>query len=196
MNVRCIVAGWNYSFGRKGRGNASFLNEDGQKHGYDVLIVPPETLDDGTPISSSLVRKLLREGKINEVNNLLGHAFTLTGTVKDGKHLGHHLGFPTANILTWKRKALPKHGVYTCVAEIKEKIFPAVVNIGIQPTIPSGEVTIEAHILEDCPNMYGRKIRLTPMMLLREERQFDSLQALKEQIEKDCIQARKMFDMA
>ena len=194
--VRAVVAGWNYSFGRKGRGNADMLAEDGRKNGYKVLIVPPETLEDGTAISSSLVRQKLKEGKISEADSLLGYDYSIIGTVAQGKHEGRKLGFPTANIEPWKRKALPRYGVYTCLLETEGKMLPAVANIGVQPTIPSGHVTVEAHVLEPCPTLYGRKVRLTPLKMLREERRFESPEALRYQIEKDRDDALKLFDMA
>lgn len=195
-DVRAVVAGWNYSFGRKGRGNADMLAEDGKKNGYKVLIVPPETLEDGTAISSSLVRQKLKEGNIAEASGLLGYDYTILGTVAQGKHEGRKLGFPTANIEPWKRKALPKYGVYTCLVETEEMTLPAVANIGVQPTIPSGHVTVEAHILEPCPALYGRKARLIPLTMLREEKRFDSPESLRKQIEKDRDEALKLFDMA
>lgn len=196
MDIRAVVAGWNYSFGRKGRGDADLLKKDGRVHGYRTLIVPPESLDDGTAISSSLVRMKLREGKVDEAADLLGHEYTITGTVAQGKHKGRTLGFPTANITPWKRKALPEYGVYTCLLETEEDTYPAVANVGVQPTIPSGIVTVEAHILGSGPDLYGRKVRMIPLMMLREEKKFDSPEALKIQIEKDRNEALKLFDMA
>ena len=196
MKVRAVVAGWNYTFGRKGRGDADLLTADGKAHGYRVLIVPPETLEDETAISSSLVRKMLKEGRIGEARDLLGHDYTITGTVVRGKKQGRTLGFPTANIEPWKRKALPKFGVYTCLLDTGETTFPAVTNIGNQPTMPSGHVTVEAHVLEEVPALYGKKVRLTLLTMLREEKRFDSPEALREQIEKDRDEAMKLFDMA
>jgi len=196
VKIRGIVAGWNYSFGRKGRGNAKMLQRDGLVHSYRVLIEPPVTLTDGTVISSSLIRQRLKEGKTDTAAELLGFNYTLTGTVAQGKHEGHRLGFPTANIEPWRRKALPRYGVYVCLLETETETLPAVVNIGIQPTLPSGRVTVEAHILDKNPVLYGQKVRLTMMNMLREERRFDSPEALKHQIEQDRINAMKAFDMA
>ena len=194
--VRAVVAGWNYSFGRKGRGNADLLAADGEVYGYKVRIVPPATLEDGTVISSSLVRQKLREGFIEEAAKLLGHGYTLSGTVAQGKHRGQILGFPTANIEPWKRKALPKYGVYTCLAETNDQMMPAVVNIGTQPTLPSGKVTVEAHMLDGSHDLYGRKIRLTLLAMLREEKKFDSPEELMIQIGEDREEALRLFDMA
>ena len=196
MNVRAVVAGWNYSFGKQGRGDPELLQEDGRQHGYRVMIVPPETLDDGTATSSSLIRQQLKDGLVTKAAELLGHDYTMTGTVGQGKHQGHELGFPTANIEPWKRKALPRYGVYACTLETGKEILPAVANIGIQPTLPSGKVTVEAHILKDCPDLYGHKVRVSLRGMLREEKRFASVPELKEQIEKDREQALRIFHMA
>lgn len=196
IRIRAVVAGWNYSFGRMGRGGPDLLREDAAAHGYEALIVPPETLPDGTAISSSLVRQKLREGRTEEAADLLGRPYTLTGTVAQGKHEGSRLGFPTANIEPWKRKALPKYGVYTCLLATADRTLRAVANIGLQPTLPSGRVTVEAHALEACPDLYGRKARLTLLSMLREETKFSSPEALKEQIAKDRQKALELFGMA
>ena len=196
ITVRGIVAGWNYSFGKNGRGNADLLREDGEKHGYKVIIVPPTTLEDGTVISSSLVRRSLQDGDMQKVSELLGYTYSLTGTVAQGKHQGHKLGFPTANIEPWKRKALPKFGVYTGMLETDTEMLPAVVNIGIQPTIPSGKVTVEAHILTESPELYGQKVRLSLLKMLRPEKRFDSVEELTQQIEQDRTEALRLFHMA
>ena len=196
LKVRAVVAGWNYSFGRMGRGNAELLKTDGEKHGYKVLIEPPAKLEDGTVISSTLIRQTLKEGSTERAAELLGYNYSLTGTVAEGKHQGHGLGFPTANIEPWKRKALPKYGVYTGLLETENDTLPAVVNIGVQPTMPSGKVTVEAHALTESPELYGQKVRLSLLKMLREEKKFDSLQELTEQIEKDRNEAMKLFDMA
>ena len=196
LDVRAVVAGWNYSFGRQGRGNAELLQADGVKHGYQVLVEPPAKLEDGTIISSTLIRQMLKEGNTERAAELLGYHYTLTGTVAQGKHQGHGLGFPTANIEPWKRKVLPKYGVYTGLLETANDTLPAVVNIGVQPTIPSGRVTVEAHVLTESPELYGQKVRLSLLKMLREERQFRSRQELSEQIESDRNEAMRLFDMA
>ena len=196
LDVRAVVAGGNYSVGRMGRGNADLLQEDGEKHGYQVLVEPPATLEDGTVISSTLIRQMLKEGNTQRAAELLGYPYALTGTVAQGKHQGHGLGFPTANIEPWKRKVLPKYGVYTGLLETANDTLPAVVNIGVQPTIPSGKVTVEAHALIESPELYGQKVRLSLLKMLREEKQFRSREELAEQIEKDRNEALRLFDMA
>ena len=138
----------------------------------------------------------LKEGNTERAAELLRYPYALTGTVAQGKHQGHGLGFPTANIEPWKRKALPKYGVYTGLLETPNDTLPAVVNIGIQPTIPSGKVTVEAHALTESPELYGQKVRLSLLKMLREEKQFRSREELAEQIERDRNEAMRLFDMA
>lgn len=196
MRVKAVVAGWNYTFGRRGEGNAEMLREDGRKNGYDVIIVPPVKTDDGTAISSSLIRQRLAEGNIDDAEKLLGYPYMLTGTVTQGKHQGQQLGFPTANIETWHRKALPRFGVYACLLRFSGETLHAVTNIGVQPTLPSGRVTVEAHVLEECPELYGQKVRIFLTHMLREERKFESTGQLKEQIEQDRLATLKYFNMA
>ena len=194
MDVRAVVAGWNYTFGRKALGNAEMLRRDGEEHGYDVLIEQPVTRKDGTAISSSLIREELQAGNMEEADTLMGGPYTLTGTVVEGKHEGHLLGFPTANIAYPLRKVLPAYGVYTCLIDTSEHFYTGVVNIGIQPTLPSGKVTVEAHVLDGNPELYGQKVRLTVIDRLRGEIKFHSLDELKEQIEKDRERAIRLFE--
>ena len=196
LDVRAVVAGWNYSFGRKGRGTAELLKADGEKHGYKVIIEPPAMLEDGTVISSTLIRQNLKEGKTERAAELLGYQYSLTGTVAEGKHQGHGLGFPTANIEPWKRKVLPKYGVYTGLLETENDTLPAVVNIGMQPTMPSGKVTVEAHALTESPELYGQKVRLSLLKMLRPEKRFNSVEELTQQIEQDRTEALRLFHMA
>ena len=193
MNVRAVIAGWNYTFGRKGRGDADMLREDGKKYGYDVVILPPVTTEGGTILSSSAVRERIAAGKIPEAEEMLGHGYQLSGRVRDGKHIGHKIGVPTANVAVDFRKQLPAFGVYPCFLETNGEQYRAVVNIGVQPTIPSGQVTVEANVLDGEPELYGMNVRLTIGKMIRAERKFDSPEELKEQIRADQAAALRWF---
>ena len=193
VDVKAVIAGWNYSFGRKGRGDADMLLEDGKKHGYDVVILPPVKTGDGTVLSSSAVRERIAGGMIPEAEEMLGHPYQLNGRVRDGKHIGGKLLVPTANVAADPRKQLPAYGVYPCRLETAEACYPAVVNIGVQPTIPSGQVTVEANVLEGQPELYGKHVRLTIGKMIRAERKFASAEELREQIELDRETARAFF---
>ena len=185
VKLRAVVAGWNYTFGKGGRGDAELLQQDGKKNGYDVMIVPPVMTENGEIISSTLIRGLLMEGRIGEAGKLMGHPYELRGRVGDGKHLGHRIGVPTANVDPGPRKQLPAFGVYPCRMITADGVMPAVVNIGIQPTLPSGKVTVEAHVLDGEPELYGRDVRLEPGDRIRPERKFGSAEELTAQIRQD-----------
>jgi len=193
VGLRAVVAGWNYTFGKGGKGDAELLQKDGREHGYDVLIVPPVMTDRGEIISSTLIRKKLQEGLMGEAETLMGHPYELHGRVTDGKHIGHQIGVPTANIRIGSRKQLPAFGVYPCRMITTEGENPAAVNIGIQPTIPSGGITVEAHVLDGKPELYGRNVRLIPGDRIRPERKFDSVEALTAQIREDQEVVRKWY---
>ena len=196
IDVRAVVAGWNYTFGRKAEGNAEMLRRDGERFGYDVLIEQPVTREDGTAISSSLVREELQAGNMDEADDLMRGPYTITGTVVEGKHEGRLLGYPTANIAYPVKKVLPAYGVYTCMMETSEEMYAGIVNIGVQPTMPSGKVTVEAHALEGKADLDGRKIRLTVSERLRPEHRFASAEELERQIARDKEKALELFDMA
>ncbi len=196
MDVRAVVAGWNYTFGRKAEGNVELLLKDGREHGYDVLIEPPVNREDGTAISSSLIREELQEGNVDEVCRLMSGPYMVTGTVVEGKREGRRLGFPTANIEYPLRKALPAYGVYTCVLETTDEVFSGVVNVGVTPTLPSGKVTVEAHALDGSPDLYGKKVRLTLLERLRAEHRFETVEELEKQIAADKEKAKEFFGMA
>lgn len=171
------------------------LRRDGEKYGYDVLIEQPVTRKDGTAISSSLIREELLAGNTEEADDLMGAPYTITGKVVEGKHEGRLLGFPTANIAYPSKKVLPAYGVYTCLMETTEEMYAGVVNIGRTPTLPSGKVTVEAHALEGCPDLYGRTVRLTVIGRLRAERKFDTIGELERQIALDKEKAFELFDL-
>lgn len=193
MKLRAVAAGWNYTFGRRGRGDAEMLEEDGKKHGYDVIILPPVTTADGTILSSTAIRERIAQGKIPEAEEMLGHGYVLSGRVRDGKHMGHRIGVPTANVAVSPRKQLPAFGVYPCFLETNTEQYRAVVNIGIQPTMPSGHVTVEANVLEGAPQLYGEHVRLTPGKMIRAEKKFDSPEELRTQIARDQEAAMRWF---
>ncbi len=191
-----IAAGWNYTFGLGGAGDAALLRQDGERNGYPVRILKPVLTQEGVAVSSSEIRETLLAGDVRTAEMLLGAPWSLTGRVREGKHLGTSLGFPTANVEVSRLKLLPKYGVYICIAETPQETYPGVVNIGRQPTLPSGRVTVEVHLLEGSPELYGVPMRLILLEYLRSERKFSSAEALKQQISEDRQTAMKRFGMA
>ncbi len=193
VGLRAVVAGWNYTFGKGGKGDAELLRKDGAAYGYDVIIVPPVMTETGDAISSTLIRRLLQEGRMEEAEAMLGHPYELRGRVTDGKHLGRRIGVPTANVQTNARKQLPAFGVYPCRMITADGTCPAAVNIGVQPTLPSGKVTVEAHVLDGEPDLYGKNVRLIPGDRIRPEQKFENAEALTAQIRKDQEAVRNWY---
>ncbi len=191
--MEAVVAGWNYTFGRGGDGSADTLREAGRKRGYEALIVPSVKTEDGQVISSSAIRERLLTGRLREAGAMLGYDYTLRGEVVSGKHMGSRLGVPTANIRTPERKLLPERGVYICELECGEQVWPAVVNVGMQPTLPSGRETVEAHVLHGSPLLYGRRAEVRLLERIRGEIHFGSVEELQAQIGRDIVQAEAFF---
>lgn len=188
-----VVCGFNFTFGKGGAGNGKLLREYGRKHGFRTVIVP-EVIIEGETVSSTRIRRLLAAGDIPMVSRLLGHAYTLSGKVENGKQLGRTMGFPTANVAIPCSKALPAYGVYACWLETGEGAYhPAVVNVGRHPTLPEGSVTVEAHVLDGHPDLYGKHVRLSFLRFQRPETRFADKDALQEQITRDVEEARAYF---
>ena len=194
VSLRAVIAGWNYSFGKNGRGSAELLRQDGEKHGYKVLIIPPVMTDRGEAISSTLIRGILQEGNAEEAGRLMGHSYEIHGRVTEGKHMGHRIGVPTANVDPGERKQLPAFGVYPCRMITEDGVHAAVMNVGVQPTLPSGKVTVEAHVLDGEPELYGQAVRLIPGNRIRPEKKFDSADALTMQIREDQEKALAWYE--
>lgn len=187
-----IICGYNFTFGQGGRGNGEMLREYGKTHGFETIIVP-EVVIDGAAVSSTRIRGLLQSGDVRTANRLMGHPFTLTGRVQDGKHIGRTLGFPTANVAIPPRKALPAFGVYACWLETDDGFYPAAVNVGSHPTLPEGQVTVEAYVLDEALELYGQKVRLIFLEHIRAEQKFESVEALKTQIGRDVKACKRFF---
>ena len=191
VKVKAIVAGWNYSFGRKGRGNAELLTEDGKKHGYQVEIVPPAKTAEGTVISSSLIRQMLSDGQAEQAAQLLGYSYTMTGTVHSPKAAK---GENVLDIQMWKRKALPADGTYSCLLETGTQTHGAMLHT-CATLQPGSFKRAEIYLLNERTEEIGRKVRVTLVSLIRKSEGLAGKQ-LREKLLEDRAQARKMFDMA
>ncbi len=188
-----MVAGWNYTFGRNGSGNATTLDRDGRERGYKTVIVPSIKTETGEIVSSSAVRRKLAVGDLVGAEDMLGYDYGIRGEVIGGKHMGTRLGVPTANIHPASHKLLPARGVYICELTSGEESWDAVVNIGLQPTLPSGSETVEAHALRGMPQLYGRQAAVRLLKRLRGEVRFASAEELKYQISRDIAAAEAFF---
>lgn len=189
---RAVICGFNHTFGAYGRGDGNMLRAWGQANGCEVVVVPDVVLE-GATVSSTRIRGLLQAGEIEQATRLMGHWYTMAGRVTDGKHVGRTMGYPTANVEPPRGKVLPAYGVYACWLTVEEHIYPAVVNVGRHPTLPEGAVTVEAHVLDACLMLYGKKVRLDFLHYQRPERRFDGVGDLQAQITRDAQDARAYF---
>ena len=193
LNVDTLVLGYDSRFGH-GR-TAGFADYEAYGHsmGIDVLRATPLLSDDGTPVSSSLVRNLLLSGNIAQANDALGRRYSLTGNVVEGFHEGRRLGFPTANLaLADRQRLVPGRGVYAVWAELTgySEPMPAMMNIGTRPTYNGSSQTLEVHIIGYEGDLYGQDITVTFAERIRSEQPFDSPSALASQLQLDrkaCI---------
>ena len=194
FHPRCVVCGYNYSFGSRGLGRPEDIRDYGAEQGYETLVVPPVEIA-GEPVSSTRIRRELEAGRIQMVSQLLGHAYTISGVVENGKHLGRTMGFPTANIAYDPCKALPNYGVYIGYLRCGDgRAMESIMNIGRHPTLPDGPVTVEVHVLRGSPDLYGQKATVTLMDAVRPEKQFASVEELTEQMARDKEEAAAWFE--
>lgn len=184
LNAKCVVAGENYTFGKKGLGDADLLITLCEKYNIEVKILPTLRADNKV-VSSTLVRELLKEGKIIQADSLLTCPFSLSGIVEKGNQLGESIGFKTANIYPKDNMLLPKYGVYKADVILENKKYKGIVNIGVKPTVEKSRLSVEAHIIGIDKDLYGQNITIFPNEFIREEKKFSSLEELKKQIEKD-----------
>jgi len=187
------VCGFNFRFGKNASGNASILSD---LMGGNVKIIPPFIIDDQA-VSSTAIRTLAERGEVNKIPELLGRPISLTATVLHGKALGHTIGIPTINQCFSENIAIPRNGIYISATVIDGKRFPSVSNIGTRPSVNDGShINCETHILDYDGDLYGKTITVEFLKRLRDEITFDSLDALRNQIQQDILQTKKFYKEA
>lgn len=198
IGAKKLVIGYDHHFGRNREGSFEHLKEFGPVYGFDVEEISAEDVKNIT-VSSTKIRKALLEGDLKTANDFLGYNFPLGGQVVEGEKIGNTLGFPTANIVADESyKILPADGVYAVEVHFPaapEKRYFGMCNIGMRPTFSGKFKTIEAHIFNFNRNIYGEQIKLTFIDRLRGEHKFESMEKLKNQLQKDAVQARAVFNM-
>ncbi len=185
-----FVCGDDFRFGHKGAGTPKRLQAFCAQKGLPCVIVPEQTLG-GQRVSSTHIRCLLEQGRMEEAVAFLGHPYLFSGQVVAGRHLGRTIGVPTANVLLPEGLVVPRLGVYACTCTIDGQRHRAVTNIGSRPTVGGHQVRAESWILDFDGDLYGREIALEFYGFLRPEQKFDSLEALQRQIRADAAVVRK-----
>lgn len=191
-----ICVGENWRFGSDRNGDVPFLVEAAEREGVSIISVP-RTCYNGTPISSTRIRECLASGHLDQVNAMLGYTYFAEGETQPGRRLGRTIGFPTLN-LAWQPELEPMLGVYAVRVSSRDghERLPGVANYGLRPTVDaSGHPLLEVHLLAPCPFECGAWIHVEWVKFLRAEARFASLEALKEQIGRDCAAARAEFSL-
>jgi len=193
LHVAEVWVGANFLFGHDRAGNFSMLRVLGARYGFKAEKIDPVRYKDFV-VSSTRIRRLVSEGRVDEAGALLGHEYVIDGTVMRGDQRGRTLGFPTANLCT-ENELLPPHGVYATTTRIGQIVHPSVTNVGTRPTVDaSGRTVVETHIFNLDRDLYGESIRVGFVQRLRDERAFESLDLLRAQIDADCQRARVLFN--
>jgi riboflavin kinase/FMN adenylyltransferase len=202
LRVAEVWVGANFVFGRDRSGTFTLLRARGDDAGFRTGKIEPVRYKEFV-VSSTRIRHLVAEGRVDEAAALLGHHYFIDGVVVRGDGRGRGLGFPTANLRP-DNELLPANGIYATIAWLDDAALPAVTSIGVRPTIGDGRFTVETHILEPreprpsapypIADLYGRRLRLAFVKWLRPEAAFDGLEPLRVQIARDCQEAWAIFE--
>lgn len=194
IGVKEVVVGYDYFFGHEREGNVDFLQKMGEKWDFRVHVMGPVHVNEA-PVSSTLIRGLVREGRLSEAKTLLGRDYQISGTVVKGQSRGGKLlGFPTAN-LNLIDELIPRGGVYAVTAVVDGVTYKGVTNIGYNPTFGDTALTVETHILDYSGDLLGKTIKVNFIQRLRDEVSFDDIQDLSDQIGRDVQQARELLEV-
>ncbi|GAF63668.1 riboflavin biosynthesis protein [Bacillus sp. TS-2] len=190
LNVQHVVAGFDFTYGAKGKGNMDTIEEDSKGH-FNFSMVP--ALKNGPiKVSSTHIRELIHQGEVQLIPDDLGRYYKMSGTVIDGEKRGRKLGFPTANIQMNERYEIPKTGVYVVKLSIDGHHYFGVCNIGYKPTFHvkhEGDPSIEIHIFDFKQDIYGKEVEIEWLNRIREEKKFASIDDLIHQIHRDKEQS-------
>lgn len=193
LRVAEVWVGADFLFGRDRTGNFSLLRTLGAQLGFRAEKIDPIRYKEFI-VSSTRIRRLIAEGRVEEAGALLGRHFAIEGTVVQGARRGRELGFPTANLST-ENELLPPHGVYATFSTIGGIVHPGVTNVGVRPTFDGPPALgVETHLLGFAGDLYGQRQELAFVQRLRDERRFPDVDALREQIAADVRRAGRLFD--
>jgi len=187
IGTKHLIIGFNHHFGRSGEGDFNTIKQCSESNAFKVEQVQGFHTEEGA-ISSSSIREALLNGKLDEANRWLGYSYSVSGTIIEGRKIGRSIGFPTANIdPDNKYKLIPGNGVYAVEVHLDDKNYMGMLSIGSNPTV-NADIrirSIEVHILNYNMDIYGRKISVTFRKRLRDEKKFDNIEQLTQQMELD-----------
>ncbi len=193
LKAQKVIIGYDHRFGRNRTADIQDLQAFGTLYGFEVEEIHAQEIDD-ISVSSTKIRKALAIGDLETANRFLGYPYMLSGRIIRGKGLGRDLGFPTANLeLDAPYKLIPAGGVYVVRSRFEDREIFGMMNIGTNPTVDGSRQHIEIHFFDLEADLYDREMRVSILGRLRDEEKFDSLDALKRQLEEDQRQARNLI---
>ena len=189
-----LVAGHDHHFGHKNQGSPELLVQKCAELGLGCDIIPKVEIG-GITVSSTYIRRLVELGQVERAAQFLGHPHCLSQVVRHGRRIGHTIGVPTVNLTAPPHVLVPSHGVYAARVYLPDgRDYAAVTNVGTRPTVNNGsDITVESWLLDFDGDLYGETVRVEFYAHLRDEVRFDSLEALKEQIQRDAEATRAYF---
>jgi riboflavin kinase / FMN adenylyltransferase len=189
LNIKKIVIGYDHRFGNNRTADIHDLILYGEKYDFEVQQIAAQEIQE-VSVSSTKIRNAVQQGDMVLANEYLGYNYFLTGIVQKGKQLGRTIGFPTANLQIQENyKLIPKNGVYIVKSILKGKTVFGVMNIGTNPTVEGKELSIEIYYMNHTSNLYGEQIKVSILDFIREEKKFESVRLLQDQLEKDVASA-------
>ena len=195
LNITNLVVGSEFRFGKDRKGNVSTLNDLSKKNNYNVHLVDSIMLKDmSSKYSSSIIRKKITEGKIEDVTNSLGRQWYMKGTVIEGQKKARDINFPTANILP-SNHILPKKGVYAVDVIFNNKTYLGISNFGLRPTVDGTKLLLETHLFNFDQEIYGKELTVRFHTFIRPEVKFSNFKELTKQIKKDVEKAKKYHQL-
>lgn len=197
-HVKAVIAGYDFSFGKYGKGNMASLQEN--DYPFSVHVVSKQTLEEDIKISTTNIRTSLELGEVEACTLALGRPYVIKGMVVQGEKRGRTIGFPTANVEPSDEYVLPRNGVYavTLLIKSRNKVYEGVCNIGVKPTFhdPSvSQVSIEVNIFDFEESIYGERVEVFWHHFIRPEQKFNGIDALVEQISKDKEKAKSLLEL-
>lgn len=190
LGAKYVVVGNDYRFGCKRLGDVDLLKQMGEKYNFNVIVFDKLKVDD-TIVSTTFIRALIKEGKVDIVDKYLGRHYFIAGEVISGKKLGRTIGFPTANIAVDSKKLLPPVGAYSTRVYIDGIMYKSITNVGYNPTVGGNEdILVETHVIDYDGNLYGKHLQILFYDFLRPETKFANIDELKKQLEKDKMVVR------
>lgn len=193
LNTKLLVIGYDHRFGKNREGSFENLKARSAQYGFEVEEIPRQDIDD-VGVSSTKIRKALENGDIETANLYLGRRYSLSSVVVEGDKIGRTLGFPTANLaIPEAPKLIPANGVYAVYASVEGVKYPAMMNIGLRPTVAGKSLTLEVHILDFNKDIYGKSVTVEFVEHLRNEKMFSGLDELKTQLARDEEETRRVL---